>query len=119
MRAPFELGCRPERSSSTPAFASSSLYLPISPMSVSSGMTPASESLLALTIIRNRISLSSDRTTNGASRNRQPRGETSAAGHRADDEKWLGAGRDGFRQQRVRHLIREVLLAGEEADERP
>src|SRR5712691_12757186 len=55
MRAPFELGCRPERSMSTPAFVSSSLYFIMAEMSFSSGMTPASESLLALTIIMNRI----------------------------------------------------------------
>src|SRR5713226_4190176 len=55
MRQPFELGCSPEASSSTPAFKSSSWYLVIAAMSFSSGMMPASVSLLALTIIMNRI----------------------------------------------------------------
>src|SRR5262249_17270237 len=56
-RAPLELGCSPERSISTPAFASSSLYFIMAEMSFSSGITPDSESLVALTIIRNRIAL--------------------------------------------------------------
>ena len=47
-RAPFEVGCRPVRSSSTPAFASASLYLVIASRSLSSGMTPASVSLFGL-----------------------------------------------------------------------
>src|SRR5262249_20874821 len=82
MRTPFEVGWRPERSRSTPALASSSLYFVISAMSVSLGMTPASLSWLALTIIMNRIAGSpsgfrdrgSDpalsRTTNGMVRDR-------------------------------------------------
>src|SRR4030095_14562013 len=49
-RAPLELGCRPSPASMTPALASSSLYLPISSRSFVSGITPASESLVALTI---------------------------------------------------------------------
>src|SRR5260221_11868342 len=53
MRAPFELGWRPERSSSTPAFISSSLYLPIAESDASLGITPASDSLLAFTTIMN------------------------------------------------------------------
>src|SRR6266404_2316425 len=55
MRAPLALDWSPERSSSTPAFASSSLYFVMAAMSCSSGIIPASESLLALTIIMNRI----------------------------------------------------------------
>src|SRR5215469_10071012 len=55
MRAPLELGWRPERSSSTPAFVNSSLYLPIAERSSSLGILPASESLLAFTIIMNRM----------------------------------------------------------------
>src|SRR5215469_14705608 len=55
MRAPWELGCRPARSRSTPAFSSSSLYLPITERSSSLGILPASESLLAFTIIMNRM----------------------------------------------------------------
>src|SRR5439155_21743900 len=54
-RAPFELGCSPSPASITPAFTSSSLYFPIAARSFSSGITPASESLLALTMIMNRI----------------------------------------------------------------
>src|ERR1041385_6940886 len=53
MRAPLELGCRPLRSSSTPAFISSSLYLAMELRSDSLGITPASDSLLAFTIIMN------------------------------------------------------------------
>src|SRR6266699_1242200 len=55
MRAPLELGCRPARSRSTPAFSSSSLYFPIADRSSSLGILPASESLFAFTIIMNRI----------------------------------------------------------------
>src|SRR5205807_7743183 len=54
-RAPFELGWSPSAACSTPAFTSSSLYFPISVRSFSSGSTPASELLLALTRIMNRI----------------------------------------------------------------
>src|SRR5450631_672176 len=54
-RAPFELACNPAASSSTPAFINSSLYLPIADINSSLGITPASESLLAFTIIMNRI----------------------------------------------------------------
>src|SRR6266404_6883 len=53
MRVPLELGWRPARSSSTPAFMSSSLYLPIADRRASLGITPASDSLLAFTIIMN------------------------------------------------------------------
>jgi hypothetical protein len=42
MRKAFELGWRPEASSSAPAFTSSSWYDAIVAMSCSSGMTPAS-----------------------------------------------------------------------------
>ncbi len=58
-RAPFELGWRPSPASITPAFISSSLNRPISVRSCSDGRTPASESLLALTRIMNRIVVSS------------------------------------------------------------
>ena len=44
MRAPFELGLRPDPSSITPAFTSSSLYFAISASIFSLGITPASES---------------------------------------------------------------------------
>jgi hypothetical protein len=57
-RAPFEVGLSPAMSRSTPAFINSSLYLPIAESSSSLGMTPASVSLLALTIIMNRIGAS-------------------------------------------------------------
>src|SRR2546422_1888048 len=57
-RHPFELACRPEASSNTPAFCSSSWYFAISVRIFSCGMTPASESLVAFTMIMNRIVLS-------------------------------------------------------------
>src|SRR2546427_12954503 len=57
-RHPFELACRPEASSKTPACCSSSWYFAISLRIFSCGMTPASESLVAFTIIMNRIVLS-------------------------------------------------------------
>ena len=57
-RAPFELGWSPSPASITPAFTSSSLNFPISVRSFSSGRTPASESLSALTITMNRIVVS-------------------------------------------------------------
>src|SRR5437016_11469135 len=57
-RAPLELGCNPSPASITPAFTSSSLYFPISVRSCSLGITPASESLVAFTIIMNRIVVS-------------------------------------------------------------
>src|SRR5712692_2949929 len=58
MRAPFELGWSPAPSRSTPAFISSSLYLPIAERRSSPGMMPASQSLLAFTIIMNLIVMS-------------------------------------------------------------
>src|SRR5262245_30801559 len=54
-RTPLELGCNPSPASITPAFASSSLNLPISVRSCLLGITPASESLLALIKTMNRI----------------------------------------------------------------
>src|SRR5207249_9275647 len=54
-RAPFELGCRPDRSSSRPAFCSSSLYFAIAARIFSPGNAPASLSFVAFTIIMNRI----------------------------------------------------------------
>src|SRR5262249_54235187 len=57
-RAPFELGWSPSPASITPAFTSSSLNFPIAASSFSSGITPASESLVALTIAMNRIVVS-------------------------------------------------------------
>src|SRR5712664_226179 len=57
-RLPFELAWSPSAASSTPAFTSSSLYFPISARSFWLGRTPASESLLALTITMNRIGMS-------------------------------------------------------------
>src|SRR5439155_198363 len=52
-RAPSALGWRPERSSRTPAFASSSLYLPIAASSSSLGSWPGFGS--PLIIMRNRM----------------------------------------------------------------
>src|SRR6267378_617007 len=57
-RQPLELGFKPDASSSTPAFCSSSWYFCISDISFSEGITPASESFVALTIIMNRIVIS-------------------------------------------------------------
>ena len=54
-RAPLELGCSPSPASIMPAFTSSSLKLPISVSSFWSGITPASESSVALTITMTRI----------------------------------------------------------------
>src|SRR5439155_1406214 len=62
MRQPFELGCSPEASSRTPALCSSSWYLAISAKRGSQagpiGMTSASESFVAFTMIMNRMVLS-------------------------------------------------------------
>src|SRR5215813_12509653 len=55
IRQPAELGCRPVPSSSTPALASCSWYFAISAMRLSSGITPASDSLVAFTTIMKRI----------------------------------------------------------------
>src|SRR5262245_59108597 len=55
-RAPFELAWSPSPASRTPAFANSSLNFPISVSIFSSGRTPASVVVLALTITMNRMS---------------------------------------------------------------
>src|SRR3954470_8540706 len=60
-RDPLELGCSPSPASMTPALTSSSLYFPISASNCWLGMTPASESALALIITMNRIVGSSSR----------------------------------------------------------
>src|ERR1700686_4438628 len=57
-RAPLALDWSPERSTRTPAFISSSLYLAIAARSSSLGILPASLSLLAWTIIMNLTVLS-------------------------------------------------------------
>src|SRR5436309_2598433 len=57
-RTPFELAWSPSPASMMPAFTSSSLYFPISARSFWPGRTPASESLLALTITMTRIGTS-------------------------------------------------------------
>src|SRR5580765_4097469 len=54
-RAPLDDACRPSPASITPAFASSSLNLPMSARSFGLGITPASDSFVALTITINRI----------------------------------------------------------------
>src|SRR5258708_8238689 len=56
-RLPFELACSPSPASITPAFTSSSLYLPILARISVLGRMPASETLLALTITITRIAL--------------------------------------------------------------
>src|SRR5215469_50024 len=58
MRQPLDVGCNPDASNSTPALAISSWYVAIAAISWSSGNLPDSVSLLPLTIMRNRISLS-------------------------------------------------------------
>src|SRR5713101_5506998 len=58
MRQPFALAWSPEASSSTPAFCRSSWYFAISASIVSCGITPASESGVAFTMIMNRMVLS-------------------------------------------------------------
>src|SRR5579862_9063097 len=55
MRLPLELGWRPSPASMTPALTSSSLNLPMLVSSSVLGMTPASESLFALTNTMHRI----------------------------------------------------------------
>ena len=57
IRQLFELGCKPLPSSMTPAFTISSLNFAMSPSNCSDGITPASESLVALTNAMNRIVL--------------------------------------------------------------
>jgi hypothetical protein len=57
-RAPLLLGCSPSPPSMMPALTSSSLYLPIAASSSWLGSLPASESLLALTMIMNRMFVS-------------------------------------------------------------
>jgi hypothetical protein len=42
-----------------------------------------------------------------------------ATGHGADDEVGLGAGDDGRVERVVGRLVGQILLAGEETDERP
>src|SRR5262249_32843639 len=54
-RTPLELGCNPSPASITLAFTNSSLNLSISVRSCLLGITPASESLLALIKTMNRI----------------------------------------------------------------
>src|SRR5258708_17597909 len=56
-RLPFELACSPSPASITPAFTSSSLYLPILARISVLGRMPASETLLALTITITRIAM--------------------------------------------------------------
>src|SRR3982751_3321409 len=57
-RLPLEEACKPSPASIIPAFASCSLNLPISARRSLLGNTPASESLLALTITITRIGIS-------------------------------------------------------------
>src|SRR6266568_3953490 len=59
MRHPFDVAWSPEASSITPAFSSSMLNFPIAVRIFSSGRTPASESLLALTSTMTRIAVCS------------------------------------------------------------
>src|SRR5947199_274143 len=75
-RAPLELACSPSPASITPAFSSWMLNFPISVRIFSSGRTPASESLLALTstmtlIVVSSFVLGSTYTTGEGRRDRQ------------------------------------------------
>src|SRR5262249_49166863 len=65
MRQPLSLRCRPEASTRMPAFCSSSWYLPISSNSRSLGITPASESFVAFTMLMTRMSISFNRLNFG------------------------------------------------------
>ncbi len=56
-RAPAEDGFRPSPARMTPALTSSSLNLPMSASSFASGIAPASDSLLALTMTITRMSI--------------------------------------------------------------
>src|SRR3990172_1568094 len=58
MRQPFELGFSPEASTSTPDLTNSSWYFCMLERSASPGMTPASVSSVALTIIMKRMNVS-------------------------------------------------------------
>jgi hypothetical protein len=72
MRQPFEVGCSPDASSNTPAFASSSCYIAMAAKNFSSGFLPASESFVVLTAIMNRTVVSpSTCTSNEGTQNRQ------------------------------------------------
>ena len=64
----------------TPALTSCSLNLPMSSRSFVSGITPASESFVALTITMNRIGFSSTQTSNEERRDRHGSGASVAAG---------------------------------------
>jgi hypothetical protein len=55
-RLPFELGFSPSPANITPAFTRSSLNFPIAASNSFRGMTPDSESFVALTITMHRIS---------------------------------------------------------------
>ena len=55
----------------------------------------------------------------GASANGPTRRFGSAAGDCADDQVWLLARYDRIGQRGIRRLVREILLAGEEADKGP
>src|SRR5262245_34683329 len=130
MRAPFELGWSPSAASITPAFAMSSLNAPIAATSSLLGRTPASERSPALTSSMNRILVSllrSDQSSTAAYAEVQKSATSSppvfivvlAARHRTDDQEGLLPGRHGVGQWRVGRFLGQVLLAGEEPDERP
>src|SRR5438309_9908312 len=127
-RQPFELARRPEASSNTPAFCSSSWYFAISARICSCGMTPASESLVAFTMIMNRMVASLlglgsevypyDEPGAARSTGRGPPSR-SAARNGADDEKRLRPRRDRIGEGGVGRLVGQVPLAGKESQERP
>src|SRR5438309_7756521 len=127
-RQPFELACKPEASSNTPACCSSSWYFAISVRIGSCGMTPASESLVAFTMIMNRMvafprgvgSAVYPYDEPGATRS-TGRGPPSRSAPRdgPDDEKRLRPRRHRIGEGGVRRLVGQVALAGKETQERP
>src|SRR5256886_3092237 len=92
-------------------------------------MTPASESLVALTMIMNRMVASPrglgselylcDEPEGASSTGCAGRARTSAARDGPDDEKRLRSRRDRVGERSVRGLVGQVALAGKESQERP
>jgi hypothetical protein len=52
------------------------------------------------------------------SRSYNPASHISATSNRSHDQKRLRAGRDRFGQWRIRRIVRQILLTGEESNER-
>ncbi len=45
--------------------------------------------------------------------------DSSTAGNRSQDKQWLGSTRDRSGNRRIERLVRDILAAGKEADQRP